>query len=313
LPWTESRSREDWLAEVRRRGERIRRRRRVTIAIVAAFAVVLPLSTVAGYLVGPPDRSVELSVAGPPAGEVSRPPTTSAVDGLVTGGLPATTDEIAGPAAGAPSQITTTTEVHRPLASADDRAADPTPPTTVRSTDSPVIARADPAQPPTSSSGTGSAGGVGVASSGSRGPGALASTTRRACAAADVKLSLTTDKAIYAMGETVSGSLSVEKTSESDCLLERVDSEGFVYTASAIRFQNAAGRVVGSIINSSHSLSGVPAEPKKAYTQPFSWDQQDCGSDGSTCLQVPAGSYTVVGEWTEIGPFSGRASFGIER
>ncbi|MDQ4069987.1 MAG: hypothetical protein M3203_11035, partial [Actinomycetota bacterium] len=42
MPWTESRSRDEWLAEVRRRGERIRRRRRLAVSAVGAVALLVP-------------------------------------------------------------------------------------------------------------------------------------------------------------------------------------------------------------------------------------------------------------------------------
>ncbi|HET7721551.1 MAG TPA: hypothetical protein VFK43_16400, partial [Acidimicrobiales bacterium] len=65
MPWTDSRSRDEWLAEVRRRGTRIRRRRRVALGAVGALALVLPVSVTAAVLSGGAERPVELSVAGP--------------------------------------------------------------------------------------------------------------------------------------------------------------------------------------------------------------------------------------------------------
>jgi len=72
---TESRSRDEWLAEVRGRGERIRRRRRVTAALVGALALVLPVTALTTFLGGDGPRSVELTAAGPaPTGQVPSAP-----------------------------------------------------------------------------------------------------------------------------------------------------------------------------------------------------------------------------------------------
>lgn len=53
----------------------------------------------------------------------------------------------------------------------------------------------------------------------------------------------------------------------------------------------------------------VRAEPGKTFTSTFTWDQKDCA--GSACAQVPAGTYTVVADWSEGGPYTGSTAFQI--
>ena len=312
MPWTESRSREEWLAEVRRRGERIRRRRRFSVAVIGAFALVLPVSTIAGYLVGPPDRSVELSVAGPaPAGGGSTAPMTPSVDGLVTGGLPAF-PEWTSPSAGAPSQMTTTTEVHRPAVSADDRAADPTPPTTIRPVDNPVVGRAGPVGGSTPNGGT-AAGGAALASiAPSPDPGVPGP-----CTASEVSLTLSIEKNTYVAGDRVIGSSVLEKRSAGTCLMPDWWVE--------IRVLDATGNDVsqGSSWNTSNSTDQAdswarncgkdpcprPVEAGALLTITFDWESRVCTPTpgpivpvpGSPCPARPPGTYTVVAEWTGSG------------
>ena len=53
----------------------------------------------------------------------------------------------------------------------------------------------------------------------------------------------------------------------------------------------------------------MAAEPGKSFSSSFTWDQKNCS--GSSCAQVPAGTYVVIADWTESGPYSGRSSFQI--
>ena len=107
-PTTETRSRDEWLAEVKRRGGRLRRRRRVGFGVAGALALVLPVSVTATVLSGGAERPVELSVAGPaPARGVE--PLPAPPNELATGDVPAAapTAEVAPP--------TTVAEVHERL------------------------------------------------------------------------------------------------------------------------------------------------------------------------------------------------------
>jgi hypothetical protein len=82
LASTEFRSRDEWLAEVRRRGRRLRRRRRIVVSLVSALAMVLPVGAVTAVMSGEAERGAQgLSVAGPGPSEgiapVPEEPTTT--------------------------------------------------------------------------------------------------------------------------------------------------------------------------------------------------------------------------------------------
>ena len=119
------------------------------------------------------------------------------------------------------------------------------------------------------------------------------------CSASEVQVSVVTAPT-YALGEPVRGSTTIENRSATTCLLP---TRGFV------RILNAAGKDVSSFAYTMEFRIPVSAEPGKTFTTPFTWDQRDC--TGHACLQVPAGTYTVVADWTEGGPYSGRRSFQI--
>ena len=295
MPWTESRSREEWLAEVRRRGERIRRRRRFTVAMVGAFALVLPLSAIAGYLVGPPDRSVELSVAGPAPAAVGlvMSPTSPAVDDIVTSGLPAL-PEATPPLAGAPSQITTTTEVHRPAAAVSEPVVEPVPrtvPASVPPGDDPVVRSPATTAPPTA------AGSAGIASSGGVGT-ALRTDSQSVplCGQSDLRLTVATDKPAYAVGEPVKVTATLEKRTSAAC---RLPSQVHV------PIDNSAGR---NVVPFPYTLD-IPVpdnpEPGMTFTGSYTWDQRDCVN--ASCAQAPAGTYGVYGS----APMAERVSFQV--
>lgn len=337
MPWTESRSREEWLAEVRRRGTRIRRRRRVGFGVVGALALVLPVSITAGVLRVGPERAVELSVAGPaPAASDARPTTTTgessaagpdlgggvigtAVSGGTGGRAPATS-----PPAGAPSE-TTTTEVHQRVATING-AAEPTPPSSVPRRDDPVAGGDNSSTKPRSSSAAAPTG-AGTAVESPTGSSAAPSTTPKPCAASDVKVAVTTDKAVYAMGEMIRGAFTLERAAGVDCVLEHVDPDGTVSSRVSYHTENSAGRIVEQNGGESRSAFGAPFEPRKSYSFGFTWDQKDCSSavdretpDRTACLQVLAGTYVFIGEWGgayygepkwDAAPLSARASFQI--
>jgi hypothetical protein len=120
------------------------------------------------------------------------------------------------------------------------------------------------------------------------------------CPASGVRVTVATDKPAYAAGETVRGSTTIENRSGTTCLLP---TRGFV------RILNAAGEDVSSFAYTMEYRFPIATEPGKTFTTPFTWDQKDCS--GPACVQVPAGAYTVMADWTEGGPYSGRGSFTI--
>ena len=208
-PTIENRSRDEWLAEVKRRGGRLRRRRRVGFGAVAALALVLPVSVTASVLRSGSERAVELSVAGPapmPTEGASSTPSRSLVDEPVDDSSAATTDD-APPLAGAPSPTTTTTEVHRRVATLSDPVVEPTPKTVPASVppDDPVVT-SPPMTLTLAPTGT-------VPASSSTGT-TLSTTgpqTRPMCLGSEFGFTVGTDKAAYATGEPVKVMATVEK------------------------------------------------------------------------------------------------------
>ena len=289
MPWTESRSRDEWLAEVRRRGERIRMRRRLAFSAVGTVALLGPVfAMVVASSDGDGGRRLQVAASGPaptrgtagPAlpttGEGYALPTTTVLAGAVA--LPEVT------APGGPLYSTTTTEVHRRVASIngvpsnDDPVVRSTPPTTAAGAvqSSPVM----PVPPSTTVP---------------AGDDALS-----ACPTGDVKVTVTVDRSSYAPGDTVRWSSTLENRSATTCL---VSGRAFFHV------EDGAGRTVGSFAYTANYMLPVKAEPGKTITNTASWDQRDCS--GPACTPVSPGTYEVVAEWTEGGPWVGRGSFQI--
>jgi hypothetical protein len=120
------------------------------------------------------------------------------------------------------------------------------------------------------------------------------------CPAAEVKVTVVTDRPAYAPGQTVQGSSTLENRSATACLLP---------TRAFFRVVNGAGKDVGSFAYTLEFRLPVRAEPGKTFTSTFTWDQKDCA--GPACVQVPPGTYTVVANWTESGPYTGSTTFQI--
>ena len=293
MPWTESRSRDEWLAEVRRRGERIRRRRRLALSAVVAVALVGPAFAMVSYTAGGGgQRQLQVAAEGPPSTRAAAGPSLPAV--IAEGQALPTTTTLAGAAAlpevTAPSgplySTTTTAEVHRRVSpingvpSYGDSVVRATPSTTSAENDS---VRSSPVMPASPSSTLPPA------------DGGLS-----ACPTGDVKVTVTVDKPSYAPGDTVSWSSTLENRSSTTCLMS---GRAFFHV------EDTAGKIVGSFAYTANYMLPVKAESGKTITNTGSWDQQDCS--GPTCKQVAAGTYVVVAGWTEGGPWVGRASFQI--
>lgn len=324
MPWTESRSREEWLAEVQRRGERIRRRRRLAAGVVGVLALVLPVGAIATFLGGTPAHEVELSAAAPapvPTGLTdpfsSLTPTTVTADGapdttVAPAGVP-----LADPGQPAGGRSPTTTAEVRPgapgvVAGADARFPDsaagtatpaaPVPPPAAASTGDPAVVT--PTTSPPGAVGGAVPGGASSATGTSNGSAATQSTLppepQTACPVSDVGVTVTTEKATYAPGETVSGSSTLENRSATTCLLP---------TRAFFRIDDSSGRSVGSFAYTTEFRVPVRAEPGKSVTSGFSWDQTDCS--GPACVQVPPGAFVVVADWSEAGPYRGTTTFRI--
>jgi hypothetical protein len=316
LPWTESRSREEWLAEVRRRGERMRRRRQFSIAIAGAFALVLPMSAVAGYLAGQPDRTMELSVAGQAtAGGVTTDPDDRAISQLA-------------PAVALPTTTTTIAEVHNRLATVGGGSVAPT----VPPVDDPVV-RLTPTTLPLATGSGGGGGGTAASPLLAANAPQASSEPAPPCAASEFRLTVTMDKDAFAAGERVRGSSVLEKRSPGTCAMPNWWIE--------IAFLDGAGKDMSELVQESGSSQSFDQDRKMTdscreggdcrrvvetgpvYTHTFYWGTLDCSApyagpvvpvapDGSNCVPFPAGGYSVVATWT--GPGAGpptRSTFKI--
>ncbi|MDQ3898873.1 MAG: DUF4232 domain-containing protein [Actinomycetota bacterium] len=293
MPWTESRSRDEWLAEVRRRGERMQRRRRVALSAAGAVALLAPALAFASLSSnGDGDRQLRVAAAGPsPTAPAAGPdgPYAAGGDGAIR-----TTTTLAGaaplPEVTAPSTplySTTTSEVHRRVASIngipapDDPVIRPTPPTTTAAGNG--SARSSPLLPAPSST-----------------TAPVNEPVADPCVASEVKVTVTPDRPNYGRGELVRWSSTIENRSSTTCLLS-----GRAF----FRVEDGAGRTVGSFPSTANYMVPVKAEPGKTITNSGSWDQHDCS--GQSCAQVPSGAYVIVAEWTEAGPYVGRGSFTV--
>ena len=292
MPWTEvdpevRHSRDQVLADVLRRGGRMRRRRRKATALAAAVAVLVPVVAfvAAGGLV---DHGVRLSVAGPGAGP--------SVDLLV----PTTIVDIAAavdptPAVtAAPTMPATTVPI-----TFRGGATNPEPSTVVVpqvDVDEPVVRPARPATTSTVAAGVAASPASAVPADGGGGP----PTTVPLCPVSQVKVTVATDKATYAPGETVRWTSTLTNASSTTCA---VSGRAFFHV------EDGSGATVGSFPHTADYQLPVKADPGRSFTSSLSWDQTNCAN--GPCARVPAGTYTVVAEWTEAGPYVGRGSFGI--
>jgi len=121
-----------------------------------------------------------------------------------------------------------------------------------------------------------------------------------ACPPAYVAVTVTTSKAAFAVGERVTGSSVLQNRSSTACLVP-----------ARVRFavQDQAGHDVSGFAYTADYALPIKADPGQSFPGTFTWDQTNCA--GPACVQVPAGTYVVIGSWTEGGSFSARASFQV--
>lgn len=294
------------------------------------------MSAIGGFLSVARNGGVELTAAGRVrAAERPAPPTTETdvVDTTVVpaGGGSGGAAPAVEPLPPADQSPTTTVEVPRRLPPNTGPTEPPTPPAAppppVAPLVAPLVAPADdpvvrlPSTPdPIAPSGPSAGAPAAPVSSANRGdpirfaspePATPAAATPAAagpqaadpalvdCPAEEVRVTVVTDKAVYAPGEVISGSSTIENRSATACLLP---TRGF------FRINEPGGHSVSSFAYTAEFRNPVRAEPGKTFISGFTWDQQDCAA---TCVQVPTGSYTAFADWTEGGYYSGRASFQI--
>ncbi len=121
-----------------------------------------------------------------------------------------------------------------------------------------------------------------------------------ACPPADVAVTVTTGKASYAPGETVTGSSTLENRSSTACLVP-----------ARVRWavQDLAGNDVSGFAYTADYALPVKAEPGQSFPGTFSWNQNDCRD--VPCVPVAPGTYVLVGRWSEGGSFSAQATFQV--
>lgn len=256
--------------------------------LVGAVAAVVPMTAMVTFVGRTTERLVELTAAAPPGATES--PTTSVAE-PVPGARSETPSSEPGPVLTTP-----TTEAQLRVIAGPARTEPETPPTSVATYDDPVVRPAPVTTVPASGGGSSSSGPLPSVVT------TIPPLTRQPppCPASEVRVTVATERPTYAPGEVVRATSTLENRSATTCLLP---------TRAFFRIENSAGTSVGSFAYTMDFRLPVQAEPGKTFTSTMSWDQRDCS--GSTCAQVPAGSYTVVADWTESGPYSARIGFQI--
>ena len=263
-------TRDEWLAEVRRRGEQLRRRRRIAVGTVVAVVLVVPALA---YVVrsGPGSRPISVTAAGPtgattPAAEppVPAPPTTG------------TTDPVATP---------TTEEIHRRIEAINGSPVQPSP--GAPAGDDPVVHA--PTTMASGGAGSGVASSPPVVSPPSTVPavpnGEL--VVMPPCPAADVVVTVAVDQPAYKPGQTVKGTTTIKNLGPMTCLLAPREN---------VTIDDAYGREVSNFAVTQEYREPVQAAPGRTLTATFTWDERDCSA--SPCVPAPPGTYTVVARWT---------------
>lgn len=289
MPWTESRSRDEWLAEVQRRGGRIRRRRRLVASGLGALALVLPVSALVAFT-GEPDRQVRLTVAGPAPTPTDAP--RPEVVAPATGAGAPMAPVAQGPVPAGGTAAPTTAEVHGRVATINGRT-EPVSPTSRVPADDPVVRTSPTSTPSTGGQSRPASGATAVVTAPDPQP-------TPACPTDGVWVVVATEQSSYAPGQTVRWTSTLENRSTVTCLLP---------SRAYFRVDDVAGKVVGSFATTADYRMPTKAEPGKVFTSSLSWDQKDCS--GPACVQVPAGTYIVVADWTEGGAFTARGAFQI--
>lgn len=300
MAWTESRSRDEWLAEVKRRGERIRRRRRMAVAFVGVLALFLPLSALAGFVTADPGRDQQLQVAGPAAtsaarsraaSELSSGPGTTVPSEPAPEEAPAPTTTIYG----LPAQ--TVNPLVEPPALPANGAVTLAPPGSIPLTDDPVVRTTTTLTSPRTTTSPPLLPNQSIASSTSGG----AAARLAPCPPEALQIDVVPSKATFAVGETVSGTFFLQTRQASDCS---------VSLPSSFRIEEvASGKVLGAVGATTEFASPARAEPGKMLTSTFSWYPADCSD--SSCGQVAPGLYQAVAVWSEGGPYRGWGEFRI--
>ncbi|MDP1807266.1 MAG: hypothetical protein Q8K72_18965, partial [Acidimicrobiales bacterium] len=239
---------------MKRRGGRLRRRRRLGFGAVAALALVLPASLMAGVLTAGFESAVELSVAGPApmGGMAAMPATTTPI---------AEAGEVPAPAVEAPA--TTVAEVHERVAAVNGvPGARSSTPTSMPPSDDPVVRPTSTVAPPVT---------LARPAESPNQPTALSAPSSAAsplppCPAQALQIDVVPSKATFSLGETATGMSFVQTGRAADCLLP---------VPGSFRIENVAtGKEVGFSAAVTEHPCPLVAQPGKMYTSTFSWDQK---------------------------------------
>jgi hypothetical protein len=125
------------------------------------------------------------------------------------------------------------------------------------------------------------------------------------CTPADLAATATTDKAVYAAGETVKLTSVIRNRSSKPCIY------GFSFTGT---FRDAGGKVVSPSVAAHGDYLDVPVfAPGQTYDASHDWNQQLCSDSGGTmsCPRAPAGSYAGTITWRLAGGASVDAPAGF--
>jgi len=251
--------------------------------LVGVIALLVPALAVASSLNGDQEKQ-DLSVA---ASGPASPPTSE---------VP-------------PAVLETSTTHPEPTSSTTTEVREPV--TTIRANagpaDDPVVRRTTPTAAPRPATTTNTTTPDIVASTTVPPPDVTVPTTALtypACPVPDVLVTVTTGKAAYALGESVYYEATFVNRSSIICLIPA----GAWFTV-----YDGTGRLVGPPIAWTGGNTPVRAGTDTEVTASNSWDQQDCLVKDSTCVQAPAGTYTVKAEGKiPDGPtYKGSASFGL--
>jgi hypothetical protein len=256
------------------------------MSAIGALALVLPVFALISLANRGPGGEVRVTAAGP-APDTGGPPTlvvTTIVDSVTSTTTGVTESAGSGAAGGAVPTLPapTTTEAHSRTSAINGRESPASPPST--SYDDPVVRSG----PPSTTVGS------------TLPPTTVPAGASWPCPVSEVSVTVTLERPVYAPGQTVKGSTTIRNDSSSTCLLAPRE---------VMHIEDQTGTIVGTFAYTMEFRPPVVAGPGRSLSASFQWDQKDCS--GSTCAQVPAGTYVAVARWPLPGPTPNQtASYG---
>ena len=264
MAWTDedqhlTRTREELLSRVTRRGEELRRRHRGG-RVVATISAVLVVAAVAGIgITGDGDPAVQVATGGP---------------STTTGGE-AWVEPVPGAAGEFPTS--TSTPGPAPMATPGSVSAPPSslPPTTVTAASA---APTSTAAPPT----TGRT--ASPTTSTSQAP------DKPKCTTAQLEMTANPEKPEFRPGEVVRIPTTIRNRTSAPCYYN-----GFTLS---YEVKNAAGQGLGGGAHHADTFRDVALEAGQTLTENADWNPQDCTGGPGTCMQAAPGDYTANLRWS---------------